>query len=48
MNNQTDLLGTATHLAPEVINKEPYTFKSEMWAMGVTIYHMAALKLPVS
>lgn len=36
--------GTPHYMSPEVITHRPYTFASDMWALGVVLYEMAARK----
>ena len=40
------IVGTPYYLSPEIINNEPYDYKSDIWAMGVLLYEMVTLKLP--
>ena len=36
----TGKISTVTYRAPEVVNKEPYSFPSEMWSMGIICYEL--------
>ena len=40
------IIGTPYYLSPEIINNEPYGFKSDIWALGVLLYEMCMLKMP--
>ena len=53
----TSKVGTPFYLAPEIIAtfdqeleegevRHPYTPKSDMWALGIILYEMCALKKP--
>ena len=39
-------IGTPYCMAPEIWD-QPYGKKAEIWALGILLYHMASLKLPV-
>lgn len=38
--------GTPYYLSPELWHRQPYSKKSEMWALGVVLYEVMALKRP--
>lgn len=38
--------GTAPYMAPEVIQRKPYSFEIDLWSLGVTIYEMLTGRLP--
>ena len=40
------IVGTPYYLSPEIINQQPYDFKSDIWSLGVLLYEMCALKMP--
>ena len=35
-------------MAPEIIHKNHYSNKSDVWSMGIIFYEMCTLKLPFS
>ena len=37
------VVGTPYYLSPEIIKSEPYSFKSDIWSIGVLLYEMCAL-----
>ena len=39
-------IGTEAFCSPEFIEDEAYGFKSDIWSLEVTLYYIAALKLP--
>jgi NIMA (never in mitosis gene a)-related kinase len=42
----TKLIGTPLSLSPEVVKNEGYDQRSDIWALGVSLYHMACLEPP--
>jgi NIMA (never in mitosis gene a)-related kinase 1/4/5 len=45
-DNAMTLVGTPYYLSPEVCEDKPYTFKSDIWALGCVLYEMCSLKHP--
>jgi len=43
---QCSKVGTPLYLSPELIKQIPYDFKVDLWSVGCTIYHLAALEPP--
>lgn len=39
-------VGTPYYLAPELVSGEPYAYKADMWALGVLLYELLALRRP--
>mmetsp|Transcript_107227 Transcript_107227/g.260330 ORF Transcript_107227/g.260330 Transcript_107227/m.260330 type:complete len:531 (-) Transcript_107227:133-1725(-) len=39
-------IGTPYYLSPEVCQEKPYTWPSDMWAMGCILYELCALRVP--
>ena len=40
------MVGTPYYLSPEIIEGRPYSFKSDIWSLGVLLYEMCALRPP--
>lgn len=40
------IVGTPYYLSPEIVQNQPYNFKSDIWSLGVLLYEMMALKMP--
>ena len=43
---ETPMIGTPLYLSPEIINSLPYSFKSDIWALGCILYQLCTLKVP--
>lgn len=39
-------IGTPYYLSPELCQEKPYTWPSDIWAMGCILYELCALKVP--
>ena len=45
-SNAKTVVGTPYYLSPEIIESSPYSFKSDIWSLGVILYEMCALVPP--
>ena len=45
-SNAMTIIGTPYYFSPEIINGEPYNYKTDIWSLGVVLYEMCTLKLP--
>ena len=45
-DNAKTMVGTPYYLSPEIIENKPYSFKSDIWALGVLLYEMCTLRPP--
>jgi NIMA (never in mitosis gene a)-related kinase 1/4/5 len=39
-------VGTPLYLSPEIIKKQQYDHRTDIFSLGVVMYHMAALEVP--
>ena len=44
--NANTVVGTPYYMAPEACQSEPYTSKSDVWALGCILYELCTLKKP--
>jgi NIMA (never in mitosis gene a)-related kinase 1/4/5 len=44
--DQTDEAGTPYYIAPEIIQREAYSYPADCWSLGVIIYQLMALDRP--
>ena len=40
------MVGTPYYLSPEIIENRPYSFKSDIWSLGVMLYELCTLRPP--
>lgn len=40
------MIGTPYYLSPEIVRGKPYSYKSDIWSLGVLLFEMMALKMP--
>ena len=40
------VVGTPYYMAPESCQSQPYTSKSDVWALGIIVYELCTLKQP--
>ena len=33
-------------MSPQILRQEKYTFQTDVWSLGITIYYMLFLKVP--
>ena len=42
----TLVLGSRVYMAPELVNRQPYTEKVDVWSLGVITYQLLSGKTP--
>ena len=40
------VVGTPYYLSPEACESQPYTYKSDIWALGCVLYELCTLRHP--
>lgn len=46
MEKASTIVGTPYYLSPEIVQNQPYNFKSDIWSLGVLLFEMMRLKMP--
>lgn len=46
MDKAKTIVGTPYYLSPEIVQNKPYSFKSDIWSLGILLYEMTMLKMP--
>ena len=46
LENAKTFVGTAFYLPPEIINDDKYSYKADIWSLGVTFYQLMTFKTP--
>tara|TARA_B110000285_G_C15014891_1_gene558500 strand:- start:279 stop:671 length:393 start_codon:yes stop_codon:yes gene_type:complete len=41
-------MGTPIYASPEVLRKQPFDFKIDIWALGCIVHYIASLEIPFS
>jgi len=42
----TSMIGTPYYLSPEMVEGKPYSFKADIWALGIILYQLCSYRLP--
>ena len=45
-NTASEPFGTLGYVAPEVLQKQPYTFSCDVWSLGCIAYELCMLRSP--
>ena len=40
------MIGTPYNMSPEICKNEVYSFKTDIWSLGIILYEMCALRKP--
>lgn len=46
LGSGSELVGTLSHMAPEILRGEPGSYQSDIWALGVLLYEAVSGRLP--
>jgi len=46
LENANTFTGTPFYLSPEILQNQPYSFKSDIWSLGIVLYELCSLSLP--
>lgn len=44
--NARTMIGTPYYLSPEIVDNKPYSFKSDIWSLGVILYELCTSRPP--
>ena len=42
----TTFSGTIQFMSPQILRQEKYTFQTDVWSLGITIFYMLFLRVP--
>ena len=45
-DRMTDYIGTPYFVSPEILNKEPYDSKCDIWSLGICLYKLITNEYP--
>jgi len=40
------MVGTPYYISPEILEGKPYSFKADIWSLGIVLYEMCTKKPP--
>ena len=43
---RTKRIGTPLYLSPEIVKHETYDHRTDIWSLGIVMYHIATLEFP--
>lgn len=43
---RTKRIGTPLYLSPEIVKHETYDHRTDIWSLGIVMYHVATLEFP--
>ncbi len=44
--NARTMVGTPYYISPEIVLGKPYSFKTDIWSLGVILYEISTLEMP--
>ena len=42
------MVGTPYYISPEIVKGKAYSFKTDVWSMGIILHEMCSLKVPIN
>jgi NIMA (never in mitosis gene a)-related kinase len=42
------MVGTPYYISPEIVSGKAYSFKTDVWSMGIILHELCSLQVPIN
>lgn len=42
------MVGTPYYISPEIVKGKPYSFKTDVWSLGIILHELSSLEVPIN